>query len=309
MDVSRVMRGKIELRRERVELSTIIARAIETVQPLIEVQAHKLQLSIPAESLPLNADPIRLTQVFGNLLTNAAKYTDPNGNVWLSAERQGEDVVVEVRDNGIGIAPDMLPHIFGLFVQADDGATKARGGLGIGLTLVKSLVEMHGGSVDVHSEGLKKGSVFTVRLPLTCESQQAGGEDVREIPSPNPNDCHPLMVVDDNIDAATSFAMLLRAHGHDVHVAHGGVSALAELAVFRPEMIFLDIGMPEMDGYEVAKRIRESEEFKNIILVALTGWGQPEDRRRSKAAGFDYHLVKPPEPKEIMNLLKQLNHR
>lgn len=307
LDVSRVMRGKIELRREPVELATIIARAVETAKPLIEVQGHDLNISVVKESLLLDADPVRLTQVVGNLLTNAAKYTDPHGRIWLTASRDGDQAVLTIRDTGIGIAPDMLPHVFELFVQADHASTKAQGGLGIGLTLVKNLVEMHGGSVGAHSGGLDKGSEFVIHLPLMApevlksEKQRGDSSDQTGLKAG-----HRLLVVDDNHDAAVSLSMLLRLQGHDVRVAHDGKTALEVSADFHPAMIFLDIGMPGMDGYEVARRIRNTPGLENIVLAALTGWGQQEDRRRTAEAGFDHHLVKPPEPEAIERLLAGL---
>lgn len=308
LDVSRVMRGKIELRREPVELGTVIARAVETAKPLIESQGHKLEISLPRESLLLDADPVRLAQVIGNLLTNSAKYSEANGQIWLTAQRDGDEALLTVRDTGIGIAPDMLPHVFELFVQADHASTKAQGGLGVGLTLVKNLVEMHDGSVAAHSAGLGQGSQFVVRLPLMAHRSpervdQSSRVEAPEIPKPG----HRLLVVDDNRDAALSLSMLLRLQGHDVRVSHDGNSALAMAANFRPDMIFLDIGMPGMDGYEVARRIRKIPELEHVVLAALTGWGQLEDRRRTEAAGFDHHLVKPPEPKVIEGLLAELD--
>jgi PAS domain S-box-containing protein len=308
LDVSRVMRGKIELRRELVQLASVVARAVETAQPLIEAQGHQLKISLPPDSLLLDADPVRLAQVVGNLLTNAAKYTEANGRIWLSAERDGDVAVVRVRDDGIGIAPDMLPHVFELFVQADHATTKAQGGLGIGLTLVKNLVGLHGGTVEAHSDGLGKGCEFVVRLPLAAQplDQERGreiGEPVQQPPSPS--GCR-LLVVDDNRDAADSLAVLLRFQGHEVRVAHSGPAALDESEAFKPDLIFLDIGMPGMDGYEVARRLRGQPGSEKVVLAALTGWGQPEDRRRTAEAGFDHHLVKPPDPKALEGVLSGL---
>jgi CheY-like chemotaxis protein len=278
--------------------------------PLIEVQGHELSVAVPPESLMLVADPVRLAQVIGNLLTNAAKYTEANGHIWLSAVREGRQVSLSIRDNGIGIEPDMLPHVFDLFVQLEQAATKSQGGLGIGLTLVKNLIEMHGGSVEARSAGLGEGSEFIVRLPLSCiEHRIDSGDDGdgRQV------DClssgHRLLVVDDNEDAANSLALLLKLKGHHVQVAHHGTSALKIAENYRPDMIFLDIGMPGMDGYEVARRLRQHPELKNVVLAALTGWGQQEDRRRSAEAGFDHHLVKPPELKLVDSLLSGLGQR
>jgi len=308
-DVSRVMRGKIDLRRERVELATVVARAVETVQPLIDAQRHDLSVRLPAESLSLDADPVPLTQVVGNLLTNAAKYTEPNGRIRLSAARVGDEAVLRVRDDGIGIAPDVLPRVFELFVQVDHSATRSQGGLGIGLTLVKNLVEMHGGTVAARSEGLGMGSEFVVRLPLAARAVPAGGApDPGDVAGPTGHASHRLLVVDDNRDAADSLAVFLRFQGHEVRVAHGGAAAAAlELAGgYAPDAIFLDTGMPGMDGYEVARRMRQLPGLTNVVLTALTGWGQPEDRRRTADAGFDHHLVKPPEPKAVDAVLAGL---
>lgn len=311
LDVSRVMRGKIELRKERVELASVVVRAVETVQPLIDAQGHQLSVHLPPESLPIDADPVRLSQVVGNLLTNAAKYTEPNGHIKLTAERKGSTAVLRIRDNGIGIAPSMLPRIFELFVQVDHTATRSQGGLGIGLTLVRNLVEMHNGTVEAHSEGLGRGSEFVVRLPLSVQAlgQVAGegsGRQVHEQPSPSG---YRLLVVDDNQDAANSLAMLLRLDGHEVRVAYSGVAALEMTKVYSPDMVFLDIGMPGMDGYEVARRLRQQPGLERVILAALTGWGQLEDRRRTAEAGFNHHLVKPPEPKVLESVLAELKRR
>jgi PAS domain S-box-containing protein len=306
LDVSRVMRGKIELRPERVKLPTVVARAVETAQPLIEAQRHLFTIHLPPEALTLDADPVRLAQIIGNLLTNAAKYTDPNGHIQLLAQREEDYVVLRVKDNGIGMAPEMLAHVFELFMQVDHGATRTQGGLGIGLTLVKNLVEMHGGTIEAHSAGLGKGSEFVVRLPLArqCDDETTGDSEQGRQDAPQSG--HRLLVVDDNKDAANSLAVLLRLKGHDVRVVHDGLSALETAKKYRPEIIFLDIGMPGMDGYEVARRLRQQSDLKNIVLAAVTGWGQQEDRRRTKEAGFNYHLVKPPEPRILDTLLDEL---
>jgi PAS domain S-box-containing protein len=297
LDVSRVMRGKIELRKERVELATVVARAAETVQPLFDSQGQEFSVTMPPESMPLEADPVRLTQVVSNLLTNAAKYTEPRGRISLIAERAGSMAVLRIQDNGIGIAPAMLPRIFELFVQVDHAAARSQGGLGVGLTLVKNLVEMHNGTVEAHSEGLGKGSEFIVRLPLAAarleedQSPQVGHEaDLTPVSSG-----YRLLIVDDNQDAANSLATLLRLQGHEVRVAYSGVAALAMTNSYVPDLVFLDIGMPGMDGYEVARRLRRQPGLENVVLAALTGWGQQEDRRRSAEAGFNHHLVKPPD--------------
>jgi PAS domain S-box-containing protein len=307
LDVSRVMRGKVELKRERVELATVVARAVETAQPLMEAQGHELAVTMPPESLPLEADPVRLAQVVGNLLTNAAKYTEANGRIRLTALREGNEAVLRVRDGGIGIAPNMLPRIFELFVQVDHATARSQGGLGIGLTLVKNLVEMHNGTVEAKSEGLGKGTEFVVRLPLSARGrEEPEGQEFAENRPVAPPPGHRLLVVDDNEDAADSLAMLLRLEGHEVRLTYDGPAALEMAKGYRPDMVFLDIGMPGMDGYEVARRLRQQAGLENVRLAALTGWGQQEDRRRSAEAGFDHHLVKPVEPKDLQGLLAQL---
>ncbi len=307
LDVSRVMRGKIELRKETVELAAVVARAVETVQPLIEAQGHDLNVRLSSESMLLNADPVRLAQVVGNLLANSAKYTEPNGRIRLTAKRDGNEAVLRVQDTGIGIAPDMLPHIFELFVQVDHAATRSQGGLGIGLTLVKNLIEMHNGTVEAHSEGLGKGSEFIVRLPISAQAlvQDRDGEMEQQVQPTAPSG-HRLLVVDDNQDAANSLAMLLRLQGHEVRVAFSGPAALEMTKNYSPDVVFLDIGMPGMDGYEVARRLRQQLGLEKVVLAALTGWGQQEDRRRTAEAGFNHHLVKPPEPKLVESVLAGL---
>jgi PAS domain S-box-containing protein len=307
LDVSRVMRGKIDLHKEPVELATVVARAVETAQPLIEIQGHRLDLSLPQESLRLDADPVRLTQVVANLLTNSAKYTEANGHIWVSARREADDVLLQVRDDGIGIAPEMLHHIFELFVQADHTSTKAQGGLGIGLTLAKNLVQMHGGTLEARSAGLGKGSEFTVRLPLMGQQRKGiAQESAEEHPQQASSSGQRLLVVDDNEDAATSLAILLRLQGHEVRVAHDGPTALALATSYLPNVILLDIGMPGMDGYQVARRLRTLPGLGRVVLAALTGWGQQEDRRRTAEAGFDHHFVKPLDAKVLGSLLSAL---
>lgn len=306
LDVSRVMRGRIELRKEQVELANVLARAVETAQPLIAVQCHRLELSLPHESLLLNADPVRLAQVVGNLLTNAAKYTEANGHIWVSAFREDNQVVLRVKDDGIGIAADMLPHIFDLFVQADHTSTKAQGGLGIGLTLARNLVHLHGGTIVARSAGLAKGSEFIIRLPLLVRGHESEQRPDADSTLERSASGHRLLVVDDNLDAAMSLAMLLRLHGHEVEVAHDGASALALATTFLPHVVFLDLGMPGMDGYEVARRLRQQPGMDKAVLAALTGWGQQDDRRRTSEAGFDHHLVKPPEAAALERVLGAL---
>lgn len=307
LDVARVMRGKIELRKEPVELSTVVARAVETVRPIIDGQGHRLDLSIPDESLLLYADPVRLAQVIANLLTNSAKYTEAKGHIAISASREGDDAVLRIRDDGIGIAPEVLPHVFELFVQAEHASTKAQGGLGIGLTLARNLAQMHGGAIEAYSAGLGKGSEFLIRLPLVAPAHEEKGPTAGErLETQTPSTGRRLLVVDDNEDAAISFATLLRLQGHDVEIAHDGPTALKVACSFVPHMVFLDIGMPEMDGYQVARQMRRQPGLETVVLTALTGWGQEQDRRRTVEAGFNHHLVKPPEPHAIASILDRL---
>lgn len=290
LDVSRIIRGKVELRPEPVELSTVVSRAVETARPLIDSQEHELTISLTPEPVWLNADLVRLAQVVSNLLNNAAKYTEKRGHIWLTAERLTDEVLLRVRDNGIGVAAENLPRIFDLFTQADRSLDRSQGGLGIGLSVVRNLVEMHGGSVTVKSEGLGKGSEFTVRIPVLA---QAGPS---KAPAWKPTVTKPrrVLVVDDNVGAATVLAkMLTKFWGHQVTAVHSGQTALDAALAERPELILLDIGLPGMNGYEVAERLRAQAEFQGTVLVALTGYGQDEDRRRSQQVGFDVHLVKP----------------
>jgi CheY-like chemotaxis protein len=275
----------------------------------MDVKGHRLDVSIPDLPIIVHADPVRVAQVISNVLTNAAKYTDRNGQIWLSARQQGQQAEIVVRDTGIGIAPHLLPQVFDLFVQADHSASKSQGGLGIGLTLVKNLLELHGGNISVQSAGLGQGAEFTIQLPLAAEppiqSPAALPTNLRSSLSSGLR----LLVVDDNEDAARSLATLLQFQGHDVKVACNGAAALGLAPIFSPDMALLDLGMPEMDGYEVARRLRLIPSLENIFLVALTGWGQHEDRRRTAEAGFDEHLIKPPEPLILEELLTKLKRR
>ncbi len=301
LDVSRVTRGVIELRREDVALADVVARAVEEARPALDERRHRLELSVAAEPLVVHADPSRVQQMVTNLLTNAAKYTPPGGQVWLRAGREGGQAVVRVRDNGIGIRPEMRRHIFEMFTQADRVEGRVSEGLGMGLPLVKSLAELHGGSVEVHSEGPGLGSEFVVRLPLALGP--AGGPRPAAGPAGAIARPRRVLVVDDNADGAESLAMLLRMGGHEVSVAHDGPAALKAVAAFAPEVVFLDIGMPGMSGYDVAKQLRAQPGSERILLVAMTGYGQEEDRRRSWEAGFHHHLVKPVEFGVLADLL------
>jgi signal transduction histidine kinase len=292
LEVSRITRGKIDLHFEETAVGSAIRAAIETSRPVIDAGRHRITIDVPADIPNVSADSMRLSQVFANLLNNAAKYTDDGGNIHVAAWREGGEVVVAIRDTGVGIAPEMLPRVFDMFTQVRRTSRRAQGGLGVGLTLVKSLTELHGGRVEARSAGLGKGSEFTVRLPIATGDAPAKPR-VANAPHPRVVLHRRMLVVDDNRDAADSLAMLLRLMGADVHVAYGGEDALQGASSHHPAVMFVDIGMPDLDGYEVARRIRNDPAFASSILVALTGWGQEEDRRRSSAAGFDHHLVKP----------------
>ncbi len=301
LEVSRITGGKIKLQKETVDLVAVVARAVETSRPLIDARQHELTVAFPPEPIVLEADPTRLAQVISNLLNNAAKYTENGGHIWLTINREGGEVVVQVRDNGIGMPVDLLPRVFELFTQADRSLDRSQGGLGIGLTLVKSLVTLHGGRVTAHSEGPSKGSEFVVRLPKSAE----GRENESSMDRPTTGQaaavasCRRILVVDDNKDSAESIAMLLRLWGHDVRTALDGKTALETAQAFRPQVVLLDIGLPNVDGYQVAKQLRQDYGQDGLLLVAVTGYGQREDRRRSAEAGFDRHLVKPVNPADL----------
>ncbi len=309
LDVSRITRDKLELRRERVDLATVLNNAVETSRPLLEASVHKLTVIKPSQPVFVDADVTRLGQVFANLLNNAAKYSERGGHIRLTVEPQGSDVVISVMDTGVGIPAAMLPRIFDLFIQVDRSLEKSQGGLGIGLTLVKRLVDMHGGSVDARSDGHEKGSEFVVRLPLLkdeggrMKDESETNEVQPSISVSQPPKCR-ILVADDNVDSAMSLALMLQIMGNDVRTAHDGLQAVAVAETFRPEVILLDIGMPKMNGYEACRRIREQAWGENTMLIALTGWGQDEDRRRSEEAGFNHHMVKPVDPMALGQLLR-----
>lgn len=309
LEVSRITRGKIELRKERTDLATSIHNAVEMSRPLMESAGHQFTLGLPAEPLILEADPARLAQVFANLLNNAVKYTTNGGQISLTAWREDGEARVSVRDNGVGIPAEMLPRVFDMFTQVDRTQRHSQGGLGIGLTLVESLVQMHGGRIEANSAGAGQGSEFLVHLPLAPAlpdiSTQEAQDTTMETASTSPIRQR-ILVVDDNHDVADSLGMLLQLLGYDVRVVHDGPSALASISSYQPSVVLLDIGMPGMDGYEVARHVRKQPEFKDLPLVALTGWGQEEDRRRSKEAGFNHHLVKPVDPDILEQVLASL---
>lgn len=303
LDVSRISRGKIELRKERAELAPVVKHAVETTRPLCESLRHELSVTLPPRPIFLIGDPIRLAQVVGNLLNNACKFTDRGGRIWLAVEVEGDQAVIRVRDTGIGLAKDQLGQIFELFAQVDNSLERARDGLGLGLTLVKKLVEMHDGTVEAHSAGPGQGSEFVVRLPLLRESSPPPPREPSGV-RPEAMVSRRILVVDDNRDSANSLALLLQMLGHTVDTAHDGLEAVERAATFRGDVILLDIGMPRLNGYEAARRIREQRQ-KGLKLVALTGWGQEEDRRRSAEAGFDAHLVKPVDLAALTKLLAE----
>jgi CheY-like chemotaxis protein/two-component sensor histidine kinase len=297
------MRGRIELRRETIEIGTMISRAIETVHPVLDAQGQELIVTASPDPIWLDADPTRLVQIIGNLLNNAAKFSERSGRIWLTAERDGEEVVLHIRDEGAGIPADLLPHIFDLFVQGDRTLERTRGGLGIGLTVVRKLVELHGGTISVHSEGAGKGSELAVRLPIARAVEPGTTGASLSGPPPARGQRRRVLVVDDNVDAAESVAILLRLWSHDVDVAFNGSDALALIVKQKPEIVILDIGLPGMSGYELARRIRSDRQFDDTMLVAVTGYGQENDRLRSQDAGFDDHLTKPIHPSQLQDIV------
>jgi len=305
LDMSRITRGKIELRREPLELAPVVSHAVEAARALYRSMDHELTVTMPDEPMQVSADPTRLAQVIGNLLNNACKFTDKGGHVWLTVEKDGHEAVIRVRDNGIGIAQEHIPGLWAMFAQVDTSLDRSRGGLGIGLTLVKTLVEMHGGTVHAQSDGPARGSEFTVRLPVLSDAvRPASHAGVVEPPSPTVQ--RRVLIVDDSEDGAESLAMLLQLSGHETHVAHDGVEAIEAAEKLHPDILLLDIGLPRLNGYEVCHRLRKEPWAKNLVLVALTGWGQEEDRHRSREAGFDAHLVKPVDHDALLRLLASL---
>jgi PAS domain S-box-containing protein len=309
MEVSRMITGRIQLRQEQVAASGIVERAVETVRPLIDQRRHELTVSLPPDPLWLYADASRLEQVVTNLLTNAAKYTNEGGHIWLSVQQEGDKAVLRVRDTGLGITPTFLPHVFDLFAQAERSSDRSQGGLGIGLALAKRLVEMHGGTIGVSST-LGQGSEFVVSLV----APEPGAQSPRTQPTPaemaRPTEPSlRVLVVDDNVDAATALEMLVQESGHLVRMAHTGPSALATALEYRPDVMLLDIGLPELDGIEVAKRIRREPLLKDIVLVAMTGYGRATDRQRSREAGFDHHLVKPADFGKVRQILAAVSEK
>ena len=302
LDVSRITRGKIELREQPLLLSAVIERAVESARPLIDERGHRVALELPSEPVTFLADPARLSQVFANLLNNAAKYTDVGGRIWLRAAVEGNELVVGVKDDGPGLTKELRKHAFDLFMQGPQTRARARGGLGIGLTLVRRLVELHGGTVEALSEGPGKGTEFVVRIPFRVPPVADGAPPAVAVASTGPR--RRILVVDDNVDAAEALGELLRDYGHEVATAHDGSHALDHARIHRPEIVLLDISMPEMDGYEVAKRIRGELGLGDALLVALTGYGEDRHRRLAREAGFDQHVTKPVDASKLEDLLK-----
>ena len=302
LDVSRITRDRLQLRTGRVELERAITSAVEASQPGIDQRRHSLTVTLPPHPVYLRADLVRLSQVFSNLLDNAAKYTESGGRIRLTAETDGDQVVVRVRDNGVGIDRDMLPRIFDLFMQVETSPDKVHGGLGIGLTLVRRLVELHGGTVTGTSEGRGRGAEFTVSLPVLS------GPVTAEVPlEPEPQtEADPslrVLIVEDNQDAAEMLTVMVKAWGHDTRVAYDARSALDQAGRLRPHVILLDIGLPQLHGYQVAGKLREQPWGRDALIVAVTGWGQESDRHRSRVAGIDHHLLKPVDPAALKKLL------
>ena len=303
LEMSRISRGTFELRRERIEVSAVVRHALETSGPLLQEAGHRLMVSLPDEALWVDGDSVRLSQILANLLNNAARYTPAGGEVHVRARREEGCALISVRDNGIGIGPDTLGRIFEMFNRGNQAGRSSEGGLGIGLALARKLAQMHGGTVTAHSDGPALGSEFVVRIPLAAATREAIAADSSRA-SAKP--VRRILVVDDNRDAGESLAMILRFLGSDVRVAHDGPASLEILESFEPDVILLDIGMPGMDGYEVARRIRRDFPGRGATLVALSGWGQEEDKQRSRDSGFDHHLVKPVEIAVLESLLTSL---
>jgi CheY-like chemotaxis protein len=290
LDVSRISSGKISLRKERFDLAFAISNAVESSRPLMDARGHTLSTTLPAHPILVYGDLTRLAQVFANLLNNAAKYTDKGSTIALRAERDGNDAVVRVIDPGIGLSPEQISRIFGMFAQVDQSLERGQGGLGVGLALARTLVELHGGRIEAKSQGLGKGSEFIVRIPALLEEPvgAAPGDNGSKALAP----VQRILVADDNQDSAEVLASLLRGAGHDVRTANDGIAATKLWEAFQPKLAILDIGMPKLNGYDVARRIREKGD-RHTVLVAVTGWGQEDDKRRAREAGFDHHLTKP----------------
>jgi PAS domain S-box-containing protein len=305
LDVSRISRGKIELRTERIPLAAVVRSALEACEPMVRQQGDELTVTLPEEPVLVDADETRLAQALSNLLSNAVKYSDRGSRIWLTVRREGDEAVIGVKDTGVGIPAPLLPKVFEMFAQGDRSLEGSQGGLGVGLTVVKWLVEMHGGSVEARSEGYGRGSEFVIRLPAVrsvVPERQGEGDDRQARPTARRR----ILVADDNVDAASSLALMLELMGHEVRTTHDGLEAVEVASAFRPDALLLDLGMPKLSGYDACRRIREQPWGEGVVIVALTGWGQDRDRRRSQEAGFDGHLVKPVEPGALEELLAGL---
>ena len=305
LDVARISRNKLELRKELVDLAAVVRSAVDTSRPVIEASQNDLQIALPSETVLLDADPVRLAQVVSNLLNNAARYSRPGGRISLTATTQADELMLKVSDTGIGIEPEKLSKIFDMFVQLDSSDPHSQGGLGVGLTLVRRLIEMHGGTVEARSDGVSKGSEFIVRLPVSATKAEQVSAVETESTHTVADVRRRILVVDDNVDSAESLAMMLELSGHDVAMAHDGAEAIKRAKEFQPDIAFLDLGMPKLNGYEAARSIREEPWGRQILLVALTGWGQEDDKRRTREAGFDAHIVKPIDFAALEKLLAQ----
>jgi CheY-like chemotaxis protein len=305
LDVSRITQGKIRLELERLSIAEAVASAVETSRPLIDSRRHHLQVRVPQEPVWITGDQARLAQVLGNLLNNAAKYTPDGGTIWITALREGENAVFRVRDTGIGIPGEMLARVFDLFAQVDNSLDRAQGGLGIGLTLVRRLVELHNGTVEVASAGPNQGSEFTIRIPALVSTRAANpARGPAALPAAGRG--LRILVVDDNVDAANTLAELLRIKGHEVRVAYEGLSAVEGATSFRPQVAILDLGLPGLNGYEVAQRLEEELLDDAPLLIAVSGYGREEDLRRSSESGFDHHFVKPVEVATLLRVLAEV---
>jgi CheY-like chemotaxis protein/two-component sensor histidine kinase len=300
LDISRITRGTLDLRKQRTELASVIESAVETARPAIDAKRHRLDVEMPRIPVQFDADPLRLSQVLSNLLTNAAKYTDPDGRIRLVSEVTGAEIVIRVIDSGIGISPEALPNIFQMFSQVKSVQDRSDGGLGIGLALSRGLVALHGGRLEADSAGLGHGSEFSIHLPATARI--ATEPVAAPAPAISGRQRRRVLVADDNVDAGESLAMLLQLDGHEVELATNGTDALQSFERMRPDIAILDIGMPGLSGYEVAQRIRANG-HKDVVLIAVTGWGQDADKARAAQAGFDHHFTKPVEPAALSALL------
>jgi CheY-like chemotaxis protein len=303
LDISRITRGTLALRPEMTELSTIVDAAIEQAQPLIDAKQHVFTRALPAEPVRFAGDPLRLSQVLSNLLTNAAKYTDRGGKIHLEATADAESVRISVTDTGVGLAPEAVAAVFKMFSQVTGTEDRSEGGLGIGLALAQGFMRLHGGTIEAHSAGVGRGSEFVVRLPRRTIDTPPAKPEPGLIVQPELR-ARRVLIADDNRDAAESLAMLLEIEGHQVAIASNGTQALEHIVEHKPDIALLDIGMPKPDGYEVARRVRANAACDDVVLVAVTGWGQEGDKIRAREAGFDLHFTKPVEPERIIELLR-----